>query len=42
MTDEVTVQPTHSLFGRGHTIPANRAIERIGHTETLFIDLRKE
>ena len=27
---------------RGHTIPANPTIERIGHTETLFIDLRKE
>ena len=25
-----------------HTIPANRAIERIGHAETLFIDFLEE
>jgi len=27
---------------RGHTIPANPTIERIGHAETLFINLREE
>lgn len=25
-----------------HTIPAGRAIERVGYSETLFIDLREE
>ena len=25
-----------------HTIPANPTIERIGHAETLFINLREE
>jgi len=27
---------------RGHTIPANPTIERIGHAETLFINFREE